>query len=346
MKINSITRLFAVLVLTTSFGLACTLTSADQPSADQPSANQPLPSWNQSASKTAIIDFVRRVTDKGSPDYIPVDQRIATFDNDGTLWSEKPAYFQAFFIIDRVRALAAQHPQWSTQEPFASAIKGDFKTIASSGHQQLLELTMATHAGMTTDQFDQIVKDWIGVAKHPQTGRRFTEMVYQPMLELLDYLSANGFKNFIVSGGGIDFMRPWAEQVYGIPPERVIGSSIKTQYEVRGGRPVLVRVAEMNFLNDKSGKPIAIHHHIGRRPVMAFGNSDGDLEMLQWTSDQMRPSLAVIVHHTDGEREFAYDRQSAVGRLDQALDVAAQKGWVVVDMKANWNLIYPTPSNH
>ncbi len=342
---NSIKRFFAGQLVKVSVGLVCSLMSAHQAIADQPSVGQPLPSWNESATKTAIIDFVRRVTDKDSLDFIPVDQRIATFDNDGTLWSEQPAYFQAFFIIDRVRALAAQHPQWSTQEPFASAIKGDFKAIASSGHQGLLELTMATHAGMTTDQFDQIVKDWIGVAKHPQTGRRFTEMVFQPMLELLDYLNANGFKNFIVSGGGIDFMRPWAEQVYGIPPERVIGSSIKTKYEVRGDRPVLVRVAEMNFLNDKSEKPVAIHHHIGRRPVMAFGNSDGDLEMLQWTSDQVRPSLAVIVHHTDAEREFAYDRQSSVGRLDQALDVAAQKGWVVIDMKADWNGIYPAPSN-
>ncbi len=342
---NSNKPLFTVLLVKITVGLVCSLISAHQAIADQPRVDQPLPSWNESATKTAIIDFVRRVTEQDSPDFIPVDQRIATFDNDGTLWSEQPAYFQAFFIIDRVRTLAAQHPQWSTQEPFASAIKGDFKAIASSGHQGLLELTMATHAGMTTEQFDQIVKDWIGVAKHPQTGLRFTEMVYQPMLELLAYLNANGFKTFIVSGGGIDFMRPWAEQVYGIPPERVIGSSIKTKYELRSGQPVLVRVAEMNFVNDKAGKPVAIHHHIGRRPVMAFGNSDGDLEMLQWTSDQECPSLAVIIHHTDAEREFAYDRQSPVGRLDQALDIAAQKGWMVVDMKSDWNRIYPRPSN-
>jgi len=325
--------------LSFAVGLACLFIAASV-ACKNTIATEPLASWKDTPTKAAIVNFVQRVTEKDSPDFIPIDQRIATFDNDGTLWSEQPIYFQAFFIIDRVRSLSSEHPEWETQEPFASAIKGDFKAVAASGHQGLLELTMATHAGMTTDQFDQIVKDWIGVAKHPQTGLLFKEMVYQPMLEMLDYLSANGFKSFIVSGGGIDFMRPWTQDVYGIPPEQVIGSSLKTKFEIRDGRSVLVRLPEMNFVNDKAGKPVAIHHHIGRRPVMAFGNSDGDLEMLQWTSDQVRPNMAVIIHHTDDQREFAYDRQSTIGQLDKALDFAKQKNWTVVDMKGDWNRIY------
>jgi phosphoserine phosphatase len=322
---------FALACLFIAAGVACKNTIA----------TEPLASWNDTPTKAAIVNFVQRVTEKDSPDFIPIDQRIATFDNDGTLWSEQPAYFQTFFIIDRIRSLSAEHPEWETREPFASAIKGDLKAVAACGHQGLLELTMATHAGMTTEQFDQIVKDWIDFAKHPQKGLLLKDMVYQPMLEMLDYLNANGFKTFIVSGGGIDFMRPWTQEVYGIPPEQVIGSSLKTKFEIRDGRSVLVRLPEMNFVNDKAGKPVAIHHHIGRRPVMAFGNSDGDLEMLQWTSDQVLPNLAVIIHHTDAEREYAYDRQSAIGRLDKAMDVAKQKGWPVVDMKLDWNRIYP-----
>lgn len=303
-------------------------------------AEQPLASWNDTATKGTIIHFVTRVTDETSDDFIPAAQRIAVFDNDGTLWSEKPVYFQAFFIIDRVRKLAPSNPDWETREPFASALRGDFQSVAARGEEGLLELVMATHTHTTTDQFDQIVRQWIAEAKHPQTGRRFTEMVYQPMLEVIDFLTQNGFQCYIVSGGGIDFMRPWTERVYGIPPERVIGSSVKTKFEIQNGRSVLVRLPELNFINDKSGKPVAIQHHIGRRPVIAIGNSDGDLEMLQWTSDQSKSTLAVIIHHTDGDREFAYDRQSKVGRLDKSLDVAKQQGWTIVDMKRDWKQIY------
>jgi phosphoserine phosphatase len=304
-------------------------------------AADPLPSWNDTAPKKAIVAFVEKVTKEGSPDFVPAQERIATFDNDGTLWAEQPMYFQAFFVFDRIKALAPQHPEWKSEEPFASVLKGDVKAALAGGEKALLEMVMATHAGMTTEEFDGIVRDWIAASKHPQTGRFYTEMVYQPMLELLAYLRANGFKTFIVSGGGIEFMRPWTERVYGIPPEQVVGSSIKTKYEVRNGKPVLVRLPELNFIDDKAGKPAGIQQHIGRRPLIAVGNSDGDFEMLEWTSAADRPHLALIVHHTDGAREFAYDRESHVGRLDRALDAAEQRGWTIVDMKRDWRRIYP-----
>ena len=300
----------------------------------------PLPSWNDTASRRAIVEFVGKVTQEGSPDYVPVPERIATFDNDGTLWAEQPMYFQAFFIVDRVKALAPQHPEWTTQEPFASVLKGDMKTALAGGEKALLEMVMATHAGMSTAEFEQIVKDWIATARHPKTGRPFTEMIYQPMRELLAYLRANGFKTYIVSGGGIEFMRPWTEKVYGVPPEQVIGSSIKTKYEIRDGKPVLVRLPEINFIDDKEGKPIAINQHIGRRPIAAFGNSDGDLQMLQWTTAGAGPRFALIVHHTDAEREWAYDRKSHIGKLDKALDEAQARGWTVVDMKRDWKTVF------
>ncbi|MGY6277574.1 HAD family hydrolase [Methylomonas sp. MgM2] len=304
-------------------------------------ASSPLPSWNDTAAKRAIVAFVEKVTDLRSPDYVPVTERIAVFDNDGTLWAEQPLYFQALFAFERIKELAPQHPDWNRQEPFASVLKGDTNSALAGGEQALLEMVMATHSGMTTEQFIQLVSDWISTATHPTTGRRFTEMVYQPMLELLDYLRANGFKTFIVSGGGIEFMRPWSEKVYGVPPEQVVGSSIKTQYEVRDGKPILIRLPELNFIDDKSGKPVGINQHIGRRPIMAFGNSDGDFEMLEWVTSGPGARFGLLVHHTDAVREWAYDRESAVGKLARGLDEGPKRGWTLVDMKNDWKIIFP-----
>ena len=304
-------------------------------------ASEPLPSWNAGASKSAIVEFVARIARENGPDFVPPAERIAVFDNDGCLWSEQPAYFQLLFAIDRIKTLAPQHPEWREQQPFKAVLENDMKALAASGEHGLLELVMASHAGMTTEEFEKIVRDWLASARHPTTGKPYTAMVYQPMLEVLDYLRANGFKTFIVSGGGIEFMRPWTQAVYGIPPEQVIGSSIKTQFDVRDGEAVLVRLPEINFIDDKAGKPVGINQHIGRRPVMAFGNSDGDLQMLQWTTGGAGPRLGVIVHHTDAEREWAYDRSSHIGKLDKALDLAAGSGWVIVDMKTDWNRVYP-----
>jgi hypothetical protein len=301
----------------------------------------PLPSWNDGKAKQSIIAFVDTVTKKGSPDFVPPAERIATFDNDGCLWAEQPMYFQLLFALDRVKALAPQHPEWKDKDPFASLLKGDLKGALAGGEHSMLEIVMATHAGITTEEFEKIVKDWIATARHPTTKRPYTEMVYQPMLDVLAYLRANGFKTFIVSGGGIEFMRPWAEAVYGIPPEQIVGSSIKTKFELREGMPVLVRLPELNFIDDKEGKPVGIHQHIGRRPIAAFGNSDGDLQMLQWTTAGQGPRFALYVHHTDAEREWAYDRKSSIGRLDKGLDLARAKGWTVVDMKQDWKVIYP-----
>lgn len=304
-------------------------------------AAEPLASWNHTSTRQAVLDFVERVTDPDSPDFVSPAQRIATFDNDGCLWSEQPMYFQAMFIFDRVKALAPQHPEWQTQEPFAAVLRGDLKAALAGGEKSLLELTMATHAGMTTEEFSEIVTDWLATAKHPKTGRKYTEMVYQPMLELLAYLRANEFKTFIVSGGGIEFMRPWTEEVYGIPPEQVVGSSIKTKFEIRAGKPVLVRLPELSFIDDKAGKPVGINQHIGRRPIFAAGNSDGDLQMLQWTAAGEGARFCLLVHHTDAQREWAYDRDSHVGRLDKALIAAEKQDWTVVDMKTDWKRIYP-----
>ncbi|MCM2369449.1 haloacid dehalogenase-like hydrolase [Rhodopirellula sp. ICT_H3.1] len=305
------------------------------------SAQDPLPSWNDGKVKESIVAFVENVTKVGSADFVPANERIATFDNDGTLWAEQPMYFQAFFIFDRIKTLAPQHPEWKTKEPFSSVLNGDLKTALAGGEHALLEMAMATHAGMTTEEFEAIVTDWLATATHPTTKRPYTEMVYQPMLELLAYLRANDFKTFIVSGGGIEFMRPWSERVYGIPPEQVIGSSIKTKFELRDGKPVLVRLPELNFIDDKEDKPVGINQHIGRRPIAAFGNSDGDLQMLQWTAAGSGPRFCLYVHHTDAEREWAYDRESKIGRLDKGLAEAATKGWTVVDMKRDWTPIFP-----
>jgi phosphoglycolate phosphatase-like HAD superfamily hydrolase len=301
----------------------------------------PLPSWNDGPAKKAILDFVARVTKEGGPDFVPVAERIATFDNDGTLWSEQPIYFQVEFAMARVKALADKHPEWKDKQPFKAALEGDVKALASEGERRWVELITATHAGMTTEEFEEIVKDWLATARHPRFKRPYTDLVYQPMLELLAYLRANGFKTYVVSGGGIEFMRPWTEKVYGIPPEQVVGTSIKTKFELRDGKPVLLRLPEIDFIDDKAGKPVGIGKFIGRRPIMAFGNSDGDLEMLQWTTMTKGPRFGLIVHHTDAEREWAYDRDSFVGRLDKALDDAPKQGWVVVDMKKEWKVIYP-----
>ena len=301
----------------------------------------PLASWNDTTAKKAIVAFVERVTKQGSTDLVPEDERIATFDNDGTLWAEQPIYFQLAFALDRVKALAPLHPEWKDKEPFASLLKGDLKGALAGGEGAIFQIVTVTHSGMTTVEFEKIVHDWITTAKHPQTGKLYTEMVYQPMLELLAYLRGNGFKTFIVSGGGIDFMRVFAERVYGIPPEQIVGSSGKLDFELRDGKPILMKLPELNFNDDKTGKPIQIQMHIGRRPIAAFGNSDGDLQMLEWARGGSGARFALIVHHTDAEREWAYDRTSTIGKLDRALDVAQAEGWTVVDMKNDWKTIFP-----
>ncbi len=302
-----------------------------------------LPSWNDGPSRAAIIAFVERVTEPGGADFVPPADRVAVFDNDGCLWSERPVYFQLLFAIDRIKALAPEHPEWKTTQPFKAVLEDDMKTLAEAGEHGLLELMMASHGGMTTVEFERIVRDWLATARHPRFKRPYTELVFQPMRELLDYLRANGFKTFIVSGGGIEFLRPWVEAVYGIPPEQVVGSTIKVRYELRDDGPVLVRLPEIDFIDDKAGKPVGIHRFIGRRPVFAAGNSDGDLQMLQWTTARDGASFGMLIHHTDAEREWAYDRKSHVGRLDQALDQAGEAGWTVVDMQKEWKAVYPAP---
>jgi hypothetical protein len=312
-----------------------------------------LPSWNKGKAKQSIVDFVAKVTKKGSPNFVSPAERIAVFDNDGTLWAEQPIYFQLAFALDRIKVLAPQHPEWQTTEPFASLLKGDLKGALAGGEKAILEIVMATHAGMSSEEFEKIVLEWVATAKHPKTGRPYTEMVYQPMLELLAYLRANGFKTFIVSGGGIEFMRPWTEKVYGIPPEQVVGSSIKTKYDFDGGTapnwagskpPVLMRLPEINFIDDKEGKPVGIQQFIGHRPILAFGNSDGDKQMLEWTAAGTGARFMGIVHHTDAEREWAYDRQSHIGQLDKALDEGQARRWTVVSMRDDWKTIFP-PEN-
>jgi phosphoglycolate phosphatase-like HAD superfamily hydrolase len=303
-------------------------------------AADPLSSWSDSGAKRQIVDFIARVTDPDSPDFVSVPERIATFDNDGTLWSEKPVYFQLLFAMDRIRELAPQHPEWQNEQPFKGVLENDLEAVAATGKHGLLQLVMASHTGITTAEFERIVTDWVATARHPSRDRPYTELVYKPMLELLDYLRANEFTCFIVSGGGIEFMRPWVEGVYGIPPEQVVGSSVKVEFEMREDGPVLVRLPELDFIDDKAGKPVGIHKFIGRRPIASFGNSDGDLQMLQWTTAGAGARLAVIVHHTDDEREWAYDRESHVGRLDKALVEAQEKGWTVVDMKRDWKTVY------
>jgi len=301
----------------------------------------PLASWNNGATKQSIISFVKKVTKPGSPDFVPAAERIAVFDNDGTLWSEQPMYFQLAFALDRVKALAPQHPEWKEKEPFKSVLADDMAGVAAGGEKGLLELVAATHGGITSEAFDKAVKEWLATAKHPRFKRPYTDLVYQPMIELLVYLRANGFKTYIVSGGGVEFMRAFTAKVYGVPPEQVVGSSIKTKFEVRDGKPVIARLSEIDFIDDKAGKPVGIHKFIGRRPIMAFGNSDGDFEMLEWTTSGPGPRFGLIVHHDDAVREWAYDRESHVGRLKRALDEAPQRGWAVASMQNDWKRVYP-----
>jgi hypothetical protein len=337
MKITRAGNLIFVVALVCSMALTTTVSLAADP----------LASWNDTATKKAIVAFVEKITKEGSPDFVPVPERIATFDNDGTLWCEQPLPVQLYFALDRVKALAPQHPEWKTKEPFASLLKGDLNTALAGGDRAILELFMATHTGMTTQEFEQIVKNWIATAKHPKTGKLFTEMVYQPMLELLAYLRANGFKNFIVSGGGIEFMRPWTEKVYGIPPEQVVGSSIKTKFEMRDGKPVLVRLPELNFNDDKGDKPVGINQHIGRRPIAAFGNSRGDKEMLEYTQGGSGARFMILVLHDDAAREYAYGPALGLpdvklGAFTQALYEQTKKdGWTVVSMKGDWKTVFP-----
>ena len=314
--------------------------------ASNKSTVDPMPSWNEGSSKQRIVEFVSSVTDTNSADFVPQGKRIATFDNDGTLWSEKPTYFQLMFILDRIKIMASEHPEWKTTQPFQAVLENDMAAVKAAGEHGLLEMAMATHSGMTTDEFEVIVKDWLATARHPATGEAYNAMVYQPMLELLDYLRANGFKVFIVSGGGMEFMRPWTEAVYGIPPDQVVGSSIETQYELRDGKPVLVRLPELHFIDDNVTKPVAINRFIGQRPILAGGNSDGDFEMLKWTTAGNGKRLGLIVHHTDAKREWAYDRESSEGRLVRGLDEADKNGWLLVDMANDWNVIYPYESRN
>jgi len=304
-----------------------------------------LRSWNDGPAKRAIVEFVGRVTREGGPDFVAPAERIATFDNDGTLWAEKPLPFQVVFAFDRVKALASKHPEWRTKEPFASLLEGDMARVLASGEQGIVQLIAVTHAGMTTEEFTNAVREWIATARHPQTKRLYTEMVYQPMLELLTYLRGNGFKTYIVSGGGVEFMRAWAERVYGIPPEQVIGSSGKLKLEVRDGRPVLIKSPEIELIDDKEGKPVGIHTRIGRRPIAAFGNSDGDLQMLQWATAGPGGRFALFVHHDDGAREFAYDRDDKLQKFSIGWDEAIARKWTVVSMRDDWKTVFPPAKN-
>ena len=313
-----------------------------RPSATLAQGADPLPSWNSGTTKTAILTFVQRVTEQGSPDLVPAAERVATFDNDGTLWCEHPMYVQLAFALDRVKAMAPMHPEWKTKQPFQAVLDGDMKALAAAGEHGLVELVLVTHAGMTVGEFATIVLNWLATARHPRFDKPYTELIYQPMLELLAYLRANSFETFIVSGGGIEFIRPWSDRVYGVRPQQVVGSSIKTVFQMRDGQPELFRLPEVNFVDDGPGKPVGINSHIGRRPIAAFGNSDGDLEMLQWATTGGGVRFGLIVHHTDAEREYAYDRDTHFGRLDKALDAAALNGWTVADMKGDWKTIFPS----
>ncbi len=301
----------------------------------------PLPSWNEGKTKAAIIDYIKDVTNKESANFIPEIDRIATFDNDGNLWSEQPAYFQLFFAMDRVKELAKDHPEWQNKQPFKAALENDMKTLIASGEKGIMELIMATHAGITTDEFELLVKNWLETAQHPRFNKPYNQLIYQPMLELLDYLRTNDFKTFIVSGGGIEFMRPWVEEAYGIPKDQVVGSSIATEYDYNNGAPVIRRLSKIDFIDDKAGKPVGINKFIGRKPVFASGNSDGDLQMMQWTDSNPYKSFQLYLHHTDADREWAYDRESHIGQFNKGLDEALEKGWTIIDMKNDWKTIYP-----
>lgn len=309
------------------------------------SVSDPLPSWNEGETKSAIMDFVEDVTNPNSQNFIPIGDRISTFDNDGNLWSEQPAYFQLFFAMDRIKAMASDHPEWKDTQPYKAVLEDDMKTLMTLGEHGLLEIVMATHGNITTDEFNEIVTDWLATARHPRFDKAYNELIYQPMLELLDYLRANDFKTFIVSGGGIEFMRPWTEEAYGIPADQVVGSSVATEFDYNNGNPVIRRLPKMEFIDDKAGKPVGINKFIGKKPVFASGNSDGDLQMLQYTDSNSYKSFQLYLHHTDTEREWAYDRESHIGKLDKGLQEAQEKGWTVIDMKNDWKVIYPFQLN-
>lgn len=345
MKMKKIIKKFQVnlllLVLISLISCNQNIEKSVDKTVETPQIIDPLPSWNDGDVKNAIISYVEDVTNKDSDNFIEVADRIATFDNDGALWSEQPIYFQFFFAIDRIKAMAADHPEWKNKQPFKSVLENNMDELMKQGEKGLIEIVMTTHAGVTTEEFEILVKDWIATAKHPTKDKLFTQLVYKPQLELLAYLRSKDFKTFIVSGGGIEFMRPWAESVYGIPVNQVVGSSIKTQYDYNNGNPVIKRLAELEFLDDKDGKPVGINKYIGRKPVFAVGNSDGDLQMLRWTDSNKLKSFQLYVHHTDSIREWAYDRESHIGTFDKAWDEAVEKGWSIVDMAKDWKVIYP-----
>ncbi len=333
------TKFFVVLMI---FAIGCSRPKTEMPT-ETVAVSDPLPTWNDGASKKAVTDFVEKVTNEGSVSFIPVVDRIACFDNDGTLWSEQPMYFQLAFALDQVKTLAPQHPEWKNKQPFKALMEGDLETALAGGEKALVEIVMATHSGMTTEEFDKTVDDWMLTARHPKTGQPYSKMIFQPMVELLNYLREHGFKTFIVSGGGVDFMRAWVEEAYGIPPDQVVGSSVKVKYEIReDGTPVLIKLPALNFIDDKEGKPVGIHQFIGKHPVFTAGNSDGDYAMLQWTTAATGyPRFGMIIHHTDSVREWNYDRTSQIGHLERGLDDAAKYNWILVDMKADWKRIYP-----
>ena len=308
---------------------------------DEISSLDPLPSWNKGETKTSIINFVQEISNSENENFVPIPDRIAVFDNDGNLWSEKPVYFQLIFAMDRVKEMEAQHPEWENEQPFKAVLENDMDELMKYGVHGLLQIVMATHAGNTTEEFEGIVKEWISITRHPRFNRPFIDLVYQPMLELIVYLQDNDFKTFIVSGGGIEFMRPWVEEIYNIPRDQVVGSSIKTEFVFINDRPVIKRLAEIDFIDDKEGKPIGINKHIGRKPIFCSGNSDGDLAMMQWTASGNGKRFMLYLHHTDSIREWAYDRNSSVGRLDKGLDEAKSNGWSIIDMKKDWKVVYP-----
>jgi phosphoserine phosphatase len=341
MKKISILLFSAILLIGCNNKNKNTITETDIVSINKDSLIDPLPSWKDGETKESIMNYVEDVTNSKSANFIPVGDRIATFDNDGNLWAEQPAYFQLFFAIDRIKALAPDNPEWKDKQPYKAVLESDMETLMSYGEHGLIEIVMETHAGMTTEEFEQIVKDWLATARHPRFNKPYNQLVYQPMLELLDYLRANDFKTFIVSGGGIEFMRPWVEEVYGIPTDQVVGSSIATEFDYNNGNPVIRRLPKIDFIDDKEGKPVGINKFIGKKPVFASGNSDGDLQMMQWADSNTYKSFQLYLHHTDADREWAYDRDSHIGKLDKGLDEANEKGWTIIDMKNDWNVIYP-----
>ncbi len=331
---------YALAITVLIYCTSCTTQTENTNTNSLPETNAPLPSWKETAPRNAIITYVSEVTDTSSSNYIPVADRIATFDNDGTLWSEQPIYFQFFFALDRVKAMAPDHPEWKNKQPFKAVLENNMGELMKQGEKGLLQIVMATHAGTTTDEFESLVSQWIATAKHPTKDKLYTELVFQPMLELLDYLRENEFKVFIVSGGGIEFMRPWTERVYHIPKDQVVGSSVKTQYDYNNGKPFIKRLAELDLMDDKEGKPVGINRYIGRKPVFVAGNSDGDLQMMRWADSNTLKTFKLYVHHTDSVREWAYDRQSHIGTFDKGFDEAKEKGWTIVDMKEDWNVVY------